>query len=417
MLTVLPVYQAQEQILHSMAGVTTSAMLAAAADSLGKVVAEQVVSPEKVPSYARSTMDGFAVRSEDTFGATDSLPSLLLLKGKISMGVEPEHKLGSWEAMEISTGGMLPEGSDSVVMLEYCEVMGDQVAVCQPTAPLENIISAGEDYNQGDEVLVPGHKIRAQDLGILAALGITGVRVYSPPRVVIFSTGDEVVSPDQSPNPGQIRDVNGPTLSALVRETGGIPDYRGIIPDSHEALEEGLLQVLDNCDLVLVSGGSSVGTRDVTARVMDQLPGNGVLFHGVSMRPGKPLIYGVGQGKPVFGLSGNPVSAIFGFLLFVRPLLRQLQGLQAFPAYLPYVEACLDTNFASQGGREDYVRVMLDDFVHQDKETAFNDLPGAKPVFGGPGLLNPVVKGDGYFVIPRDVEGLDKGSRVKVFLW
>lgn len=413
MLTVLPVNEAQEQIISSMEGITTKIGIVPTADSLGRVTAKQLAAPEMVPQYSRSTMDGFAVRSEDTFGATDSLPALLLLKGKVLMGEEPGEKLGPSETMEISTGGMLPAGSDSVVMMEYCEAMGEQVAVYRPVAPLENVITAGDDFKPGDEVLPAAHKIRPQDIGVLAALGITEFHVYCAPRVAIFSTGDEVVPPGKSPGPGQIRDVNGLALSAQVFENGGVPDYRGIMPDSSEILRENMLKALDDSDIVLISGGSSVGTRDLTARVVDDLPGEGVMFHGVSMRPGKPLIYGVAQEKPVFGLSGNPVSAMFGFLLFVKPLLRRIQGLKAFQACLPYVEAYLDTNFSSPGGREDYVRVML--YFNDDGKTG--DHPMARPVFGGPGLLKPVVKGDGYFVIPRDVEGLNKGARVKVFLW
>ncbi len=417
MLTVLPVHEAQEQILASIKGITTNPREVEIADALGRVTAMQVSSPEMVPPYRRSTMDGFAVRSEDTFGATDSLPALLYLKGKIPMGTEPQQTLGSDETMEISTGGMLPEGSDSVVMLEYCEKMGEQVAVYRPVAPLENVISEGEDYKPGDEVLPVGHQIRPQDIGILAALGITAIQVHAAPRVALFSTGDEVVSPGTTPRPGQIRDVNGPALSALVLESRGLPDYRGIVPDDADLLKEKMFSALDDSDIVLISGGSSVGTRDVTARVVDELPGEGVLFHGVSMRPGKPLIYGYSQGKPVFGLSGNPVSAMFGFLLFVKPLLRQFQGLPPFQSYLPCVEALLDTNYSSPGGREDYVRVVLQSVVSVNDNTKQAALPLARPVFGGPGLLNPVIKGDGYFVIPRDVEGLDKGARVNVFLW
>ena len=417
MLTVLPVNEAQEQILSSKKGLTTTAHEVAAADALGRVTARRVISPEMVPSYPRSTMDGFAVRSEDTFGATDSLPAFLWLKGKIRMGETTQETLGSTETMEISTGGMLPEGSDSVVMLEYCERVGEQVTVYRPVAPLENVISTGEDFKPGDEVLPGGHRVRPQDVGILAALGITKVPVYAAPRVAVFSTGDEVVSPDTSPRPGQIRDVNGLTLSAQVIENGGVPDYRGIVPDNADLLKEKLLQALEVSDIVLISGGSSVGTRDITARVINELPGDGVLFHGVSMRPGKPLIYGHGQGKPVFGLSGNPVSAMFGFLLFVKPLLRQTQGLSPFQAYPPSVEASLDTNYSSPGGREDYVRVVLCSSISGTDNEKRAALPLARPVFGGPGLLNPVVKGDGYFVIPRDVEGRAKGARVNVFLW
>ncbi len=417
MLTVLPVQEAQERILRSLEGFTLPEVWVPTSETLGRVTARPVVSPEMVPAYARSTMDGFAVRAEDTFGASESLPALLHLTGKVPMGQAPPGKLGPAESMEIATGGMLPEGSDSVVMVEYGEILGGQVAVYRPAAPLENVLSAGEDYRPGDKVLPAGHQLRPQDLGILAALGIAELQVFSAPRVTIISTGDEVVPPEASPGPGQIRDVNGLTLSAQVRESGGEPAYRGIVRDDAEELKLDLVHALEEADVVLISGGSSVGTRDVTARVIDDLPGDGVMFHGVSMRPGKPLIYGAGAGKPVFGLSGNPVSAMFGFLLFVKPLLRQFQGLKPFQDYPPYVEALLDTNYSSPGGREDYVRVVLYPGSPGSHGADEVDLPRARPVYGGPGLLNPVVQGDGYFVIPRDSEGLNKGVRVKVFTW
>ncbi len=413
----LPVGEAQQQILAAMQEVARHTVPVPAVESLGRVTAAKVAAPEMVPPYPRSTMDGFAVRAQDTFGVSESLPALLKIKGKILMGQEPPGALAPGEALEIATGGMLPTGSDSVVMLEYTEIMGEEVAVYRPVAPLENVISAGDDYQTGDEVLPAGHRIRPQDIGILAALGLTEIRVHVAPRVAIFSTGDEVVPPESSPGPGQIRDVNGLTLSAQVLVSGGAPDYRGIIPDCADALRKNLAGALDEADVVLISGGSSVGTRDLTAKVIDELPGAGVLFHGVSMRPGKPLIYGVGRGKPVFGLSGNPVSAIFGFELFVKPLLRYLQGLPPFREHIPYVQARLETNYSSPGGREDYVRVTLLPAEPGRDHPGEAELPRARPVFGGPGLLSPLIKGDGYFVIPRDAEGLDEGALVRVFLW
>ncbi len=356
-------------------------------------------------------MDGFAVRSEDTFGASEGLPALLNIKGNILMGKEPPGALAPGEAMSIPTGGMLPQGSDSVVMVEYCEQMGDSVAVLRPVAPLENTIQAGDDYKLGDLLLPSSRLIRPQDAGVMAALGLVKIEVAVRPRVVIFSTGDEVVPPQEIPQAGQVRDVNGFLLAAQVRENGGDAVYGGIIADRKESLLEALLQALAEADLVLVSGGSSVGTRDVAIEAINALPGAGVLFHGVAMRPGKPLLYGMSEGKPVFGLSGNPVSAMFGFILFVRPMLRMLCGLPPFSDFVPTIEAILETNIASNGGREDYVRVSL------SFENGAGNIVRACPVFGGPGLLQTVVQGDGYFVIPRDVEGLTEGSIVKVTLF
>lgn len=414
MLTVLSVKEAQRCILESLARKCSGVENIPVAASIGRVTAEESVALETIPPFNRSTMDGFAVRSADTFGASESMPALLNLAGHVLMGAAPPGDLQSGEAMSIPTGGMLPAGSDSVVMVEYSEIFGDQVALYRPAAPFENTIRSGEDFQKGDTVIPAGRMIRAADVGILSALGRLDLKVYAQPRVNIFSTGDEIVAPGEEPKPGQIRDINGPVLLSLAEESGGVAQHGGIIADEEEELQKALLASLDTADLLIISGGSSVGTRDVAARVIAALPAGGVYFHGVSMRPGKPLIYGMSRGKPIFGLSGNPVSAIFSFILFVRPALRVLQGLPPFPGFTPYVEACLDTNISSPGGREDYVRVALyQDTAAEGKEGMIR----AKPFFGGPGLLHTMVQADGYFVIPRDVEGYPTGSKVKVYLF
>lgn len=413
LLTVLTVKEAQQRIINSLEGIRTEAQSVPLLESLGRVTCEDIVAAEMVPSFPRSTMDGFAVRSADTFGASESIPALLNLKGHILMGKEPPGRIEAGEAMSIPTGGMLPPGSDSVVMLEYCEVLGNQVAVFRPVAPLENVMRAGEDFQEGETVLPAGQMIRSQDIGILSALGVLEVKVFAQPRVSIFSTGDEIIPPEGQPGPGQIRDINGPALASQVRQYGGKPRYLGIVPDEKGELKSRLLAALDETDVVIISGGSSVGTRDVAVRAIEELPEGGVFFHGVSMRPGKPVIYGKSGRKPVFGLSGNPVSAMLSFLLFVRPALRLLQGLPPFSPFSPYVEAVLDTNISSPGGREDYIRVML-----YRKEAAGEKAPFfARPLFGGAGLLSTMVKGDGYFVIPRDSEGVLEGTKVRVFLF
>jgi len=413
LLTVLTVKEAQQRIVDSLKDKRTKIKRVPLMEALGCVIAEDIIASEMVPFFDRSTMDGFAVRSSDTFGASESIPALLTLKGNILMGKEPPSDLKVGEAMSIPTGGMLPAGSDSVVMVEYCELLGDQVAVYRPVAPLENVIRKGEDFREGDLVLPAGHLLRAQDIGILAALGILELNVYAPPVVSIFSTGDEIIPPQKQPKPGQIRDINGYALFAQVQQNKGKPLYLGIVPDEKDELKRSLFAALDESDVIVISGGSSVGVRDVAVRTIEELPKGEVLFHGVSMRPGKPLIYGISESKPIFGLSGNPVSAMLSFLLFVRPVLRMLQGLPPFPSFTPYVEAYLDTNISSPGGREDYVRVSL-----YRRESSEEGAPFfARPLFGGAGLLSTMVKADGYFVIPRDMEGLLEGTKVKVFLF
>lgn len=417
MLTVLPVHRAQQVIVKSLALKPARVEAVPLHHAPGRITAGDIFAPEELPSFPRSTMDGFAVRSADTFGASEGLPALLNIKGTILMGKEPPGSIGPGEAMSIPTGGMLPQGSDSVVMVEHCEQIGESVAVLRPVAPLENTIQAGDDYKAGDLVLPAGRLIRPQDGGIMAALGLMKIEVADRPRVIIFSTGDEIISPEETPRAGQVRDVNGFLLGAQVRENGGEAVYAGIIADRKDVLHNALLQALKEADLVLVSGGSSVGARDVAIEAINALPGEGVLFHGVAMRPGKPLLYGMSEGKPVFGLSGNPVSAMFGFILFVRPVLRMLCGLPPFAAIVPAVEALLDTNIASNGGREDYIRVTLNFEGNTESTDSKDNVIHARPVFGGPGLLQTVVQGDGYFVIPRDVEGVAAGSIVKVTLF
>ena len=417
MLTVLPVNRAQEVIIQSMAVQPKRAEIVSLDHAPGRVTAGDIFATEELPSFSRSTMDGFAVRGADTFGASEGLPALLRVKGNILMGKEPPGALAPGEAMSIPTGGMLPRGSDSVVMVEHCEQMGDSVAVLRSVAPLENTIQAGDDYKKGDLVLPTGHLIRPQDAGVMSALGLVKIKVAARPRVVIYSTGDEVIPPEELPQAGQVRDVNGFLLGAQVRENGGDAVYGGIIADREEVLRDALLQALGEADLVLVSGGSSVGTRDVAIEAINALPGEGVLFHGVAMRPGKPLLYGMSKGKPVFGLSGNPVSAMFGYILFVRPVLRMLCGLPPFSFGVPTIEAVLETNIASSGGREDYIRVSLSLPNDATQTNGDDNTVYARPVFGGPGLLQTVVQGDGYFVVPRDVEGLADGTIVKVHLF
>jgi len=414
LLTVFPVARASDEIVRSLQAWKVKTEKISLQNTPGRVTAGDIFAPEMLPPFPRSTMDGFAVRSADTFGASEELPALLNLTGNILMGQEPPGPIAPGEAMSIPTGGMLPEGSDAVVMVEHGELLGNIVAIFRPVAPLENIIQAGDDFKRGDLLLPAGQLIRPQDAGILAALGLTEVEVTVPPQVVIISTGDEVIPPAENPRPGQIRDINGFLLAAQVQQSGGRAVYTGIVADCKETLRQALWQALEEGEMVLVSGGSSVGTRDVAIAAINALPGEGVLFHGVAMRPGKPLLYGMSKNKPVFGLSGNPVSAMFGFILFVKPALRIMRGLSPFEPFTPTVTAVLQTNIASPGGREDYIRVALTTKrCAQDENTAVL----AQPVFGGPGLLQTVVHGDGYFVVPRDVEGLPQGSTVKVFLW
>ncbi|MGI6603966.1 MAG: gephyrin-like molybdotransferase Glp [bacterium] len=374
--------------------------------AFGRVLAEPIRSHENIPPYNRSTVDGYAVRAADTFGASEALPALLTVVEDIPMGVVAERPLMLGEVSSIATGGMLPEGADAVAMIEFTEKLDDTtVAVLRPVAPGENVIRAGEDVMAGEELFTAGQRLRPADVGALATLGITAVPVWRKPRVAILSTGDEIVAPGETPGPGKIRDSNSYSLGAAVQATGGEPLYLGLVPDEYEAVLAGVQRGLATADLVLLSGGSSVGVRDVAAKVLADLGPPGVLVHGVALRPGKPLLLALCQSKPVFGLPGHPVSALVTFDLFVRPAVERLLGVSA--KQRPYVRARLGRNVASAAGREDHIRVRL-----VEAETGLV----AEPVFGKSGLITTLAQADGTIVIPAAYEGLRAGVEVEVYL-
>lgn len=404
MLTVLTVTEAREKILSSVPCLNPDKEGLPLTEALGRVLAESVVAGSDLPPFPRSTMDGYAVMAKDTYGASEALPALLPVTGEVLMGQAPPGHLNPGQAMKISTGGMLPPGSDAVVMVEYTELLDrETLAVHRPVAPGENTIAKGEDVKAGDVMLSAGHRLRPQDIGALAAIGQSTVYVARRPRVAILSTGDELVPPDKEVGPGQIRDVNTYLLSALVQETGAVPVPLGIVPDRADAMLAAL-EKTGEYDCVLLSGGSSAGTRDLTAATINKLGRPGVLFHGVSMRPGKPLIFGIVDGRPYFGLSGNPTSAMVGFLLFVKPLLHKLQGFteKTFTLY-----ARPDVNLSSASGREDYFRATL---YNRDGEI------WATPLLGQANLISTVLRGNALLRIPQNCEGVEAGELVEAIL-
>jgi molybdopterin molybdotransferase len=381
----------------------TRAETVATTDALDRVLSEDVSSPGDLPTFPRSTMDGFAVRAADTFGATEGLPAYLDLVGEVLMGHAPAVSLGLGQAARIATGGMLPSGADAVVMVEQTQEVGERtVEVLRPVAPGESVVQVGEDVRNGDPILPRGHRLRPQDLGGLLALGVTQVGVARRLRVGIVSGGDELVEPDAEPGPGQIRDINSYTLAALVRRAGHEPCLAGIFADEYSALEHAARQALASSDVLVLSAGSSVSTRDMTAQVIGALGQPGVLVHGVSLKPGKPTILAICADKPVFGLPGNPVSCMVTFDLFVAPTLAYLSGAQA-PARRT-VSARLARNIASATGREDYIQVRLENGQ-------------AVPVFGKSNLIYTLVRADGMLKVPLDVGGLTAGSEVEVVLF
>jgi len=379
-------------------------------ESGGRVAAGDLAAPEEVPAFHRASMDGFAVRAGDCFGATPGLPQYLDIRGEVPMGEAPGGEVGPGEAWRIATGGMLPRGADAVVMVEYTNEMPDgTLEVRRPVAPGENILHPGEDVKAGEVLFPAGRRLRAQDLGLLAALGVTRVEVHRRPRVAVLSSGDEIVPITEKPALGRVRDANVYLVADQVREGGGIPVWKGIVPDDYAALKAVLAESLLEADLILISGGSSVGARDLTLKAMQDLPEAEILVHGVAIRPGKPTILADIGGKPLLGLPGHPASAAVVMQVLGRPLLQRLAGItEERPLWGGTVQARLSRNLAGATGREDFVRVRL----RPDQEVLWAD-----PVLGPSGLLSPLVKSEGLVVIPLGVEGLVREEAVTVQLF
>lgn len=385
--------------------------------ALDRVLATSLQAPHDLPSFPRSTVDGYAVAAADTYGASASLPAYLDVVGEIAMGQSAGLALQEGQCALVHTGGMIPADADAVVMVEHTQVMGASpgaepgtfrpraIEVLRPVAVGQHVIQVGEDVRRGDEVLAAGHQLRPQDIGGLLALGLTQVDVAVPPRVAILSQGDEVVPPDQEPGLGQVRDINSHTLAALTQRAGGIPLTYAIVPDRLEALQSAARGALREADILVMSAGSSVSFRDMTAQVIAGLGPPGVLVHGVSVRPGKPTILALCGGKPVFGLPGNPVSAMVIFDLFVTPTIRQILGARPLPK--TQVAARLARNIASTTGREDYVQVRLEE---RDGER------WAVPVFGKSNLIYTLIRAEGTVKVPLDSNGIAQGERVLVEL-
>ena len=380
------------------------------AAALHRVPAAPVAAPHALPGFARSTVDGYAVRAADTYGVSDGLPGYLQLTGAVLMGpvvmdTEPAVTVAAGTAVSMPTGGVLPPGADAVVMVEYTQqVMAGTIEVVRPVAPGEGVVRADEDAAPGAELVQAGRPLRAQDLAMLAAAGVTTVPVHARPRVTVFSTGDEVVPPEAAAlRPGQVRDASAVALAAMVAEAGGEPVPGGIVPDEPEALEAALRAALPASDLIVISAGSSVGTRDETAGVVRRLGPPGIWCHGIAIRPGKPTLLAECDGVPVIGLPGNPRSALVVFRLLGIPLVRLVGGC-TMPPPEPAVRARLARDLPSAAGRLNVVQVRLTGGV-------------ATPVFGLSALLSVLTAADGYVIIPEEATGLDAGTEVEVTIY
>ncbi len=379
----------------------------------GRVTYSDILASHSLPNFPRSTVDGYAVISGDTHGANESLPVYLDLIGEVRMGSSADFSIMASQCALIHTGGMLPQGADAVIMLENTQVsQPGEVEILRAVAVGENVIKVGEDVQKGEVVLPKGSLLRAPEIGGLLALGITRVEVAKQPRIAIISSGDEVVPPTVDVKPGQVRDINSYTLTALVERVGAIAIRYGIIPDVEHSLRRVTSQALEECDMVVITAGSSASSRDITAQVINSLGGPGVISHGVNVRPGKPTILaactvnGKKFPKPVIGLPGNPVSALVIAILFVEPIIDYLHGLSA-PRIRPRIKARLSINLASKAGREDWIPVKL--MSEEDGYTA-------EPIFGKSNLIFTLIRADGLLHIPSQATGLNASDLVEVIL-
>ena len=404
---VLPPQQALHLLLDRLAPLPSKELILTS-DAFLRITAQPVHAPEHLPSFPRSAMDGYAVRSQDTFGASEALPAYLELVGDVPAGRDTLIVLAPGQTATAYTGGPLAGGADAVVMVELTQRAGDAtIEVLRPAAPGENVVQVGEDTRQGDLVLPQGHLIRPQDIGGLLGLGVTQLPVTPRPRVAIVSTGDELVSPQMLPGPARVRDINTYTLSAQVSACGALPISAGLVPDDYEVQLTAAQEGLSLADVLLFSAGSSVSSHDMTVDIIAALGQPGVLFHGISFKPGKPTIGAIVEGKPVFGLPGNPVSAMVVFDMLVRPVLYALAGCSEPPPRAT-ATARLTRDIPSQSGREDYVPVRL---------ISHNGALTAEPVFGKSNLIYTLVRADGMLRVPLDAGGVYAGQQVTVTLF
>jgi len=396
-------------VAEALAGFRPARRTAAQSVPLGqarhRVPVAAVAAPHPLPGFARSTVDGYAVRAADTYGVSEGLPGYLDVAGAVRMGEAPDVTVGPGTVVSMPTGGVLPPGADAVVMVEYTqEAAPGTIEVVRPVAPGDGVVRADEDAAAGADLVLAGRPLRAQDLGMLAAAGVTAVTVHARPRVAVLSTGDEVVPPETaSLRPGQVRDATAVALAAMIADAGGEPRPGGIVPDDAAALEAALRAALTDSDLIVVSAGSSVGARDETAAAVARLGPPGIWCHGLAIRPGKPTLLAECAGVPVIGLPGNPRSALVVFRLIGVPLVRRVGGCASVPPE-PVVRARLERDLASAAGRLDVVQVRLREGL-------------AAPVFGLSALLSVLTAADGYVIVPEDATGLDAGSEVEVTLY
>lgn len=374
-------------------------------ESLNRVLGVDIYSTIDVPEFNRSTVDGYAIKVVDSHGANDSIPSILNIIGEVKMGEIAKQSIKSGEAMYVPTGGMIPDGADGMIMIEHTEKMDENtLLIYKPISQGENIVFKGDDIKKDALALKKGRKINPEVIGVLAALGIGRVKVFKKPRFYIISTGDEIIDIDEELKIGKIRDINSYALYGLIQNIGGEVVEKVIIKDDYNLLRNEVEKALDKSDIVLISGGSSVGTKDYTHKVIDSFQGKGVFVHGVSIKPGKPTIMGEGNGKLIFGLPGHPVSSIIVFKTFLEDFIKEKLSIESIT---PRVKAIMDFNFPSAPGRTTFQTVKL-----KEEKGIFY----ATPSFGKSGMITLLSESQGYIIIEAHEEGINKGVEREVYL-
>lgn len=400
MLSVISRQEALDVVKERFSHLIAQTEYVALEESVGRVLAEDISSDENIPTFDRSTVDGYAVMAEDTFGSGESMPAQLTVAGEILMGEDTCLKLCEGQCIKISTGGMLPEGADAVVMVENTDTGFDGLCLCfKAVSKYENVTRLGDDVKKGSTVACKGTLISSRHIGVLSGIGCTLVPVMKRPVVGVISTGDEVVPIEEKLSPGKVRDINSHILASLVRQWGCEIKQYGIIPDNRQTITDTVKKAADCCDIVLISGGSSAGSKDMTVQIIDAL--GETYFHGLAMKPGKPTILGKVNGKAVFGLPGHPVAAYFVAVSLVKPLCENMLSV-----LIPQgrVKTVIQSNISSNHGREEMVCVKL-------------CAEGAVPVYGKSGVVSQLSASDGYIIIERNLEGLKKGDEVEVILF
>lgn len=376
-------------------------------EAYNRVLKENIVSTLDIPPFHRSTVDGYAVKAQDTFGAEENQPVKLRLCGVVNVGEPPKIKVAKGEAAEIVTGAPFPEGADAAVMVEDTDREDTVLQVYRAVTQGENVMKRGTDIKKGETVLKAGRVLGASEIGVLAALGLTTVKVFKVPVVAVLSTGAEVTEPGKTLPAGKIYDINAYSLSTAVQGSGGKPVYLGVVPDDKAELRKALQDALASADMVLTSGGVSVGPKDLTPQIVDSLGEPGVIVCGIAVKPGKPTTVALVGRKPVFALPGHPASALLLFHLLVHPVLQVMSGRTV--AEVQTVKVLAAARMFSAKGRRTFVMVKL-------KRDEFNRFVAEPVETGASGAITTLAKADGFVEIPENQQFIDSGEEVTVSL-